>query len=151
VPVIFYVYIKKTRYACNLASNNDSLSLKIESKTLKLTQHEGYYFYYEKIYNPDPLQIKTYKVFNDFFEENNTDYISFNSNEAETIASLVIPSLKGISNNILIAETLKISFTRIPLRTKILSLKCYLYTEKYIIPKVLKISIFILHLLLNLR
>jgi SNF2 family DNA or RNA helicase len=84
-----------------------------------ITKNGEYFFYDGFIYKVDKEKRKLYITFYNAFSQEKKNIIKFDIEDSEKIASYIIPSLKKISDNIVIDSSLEEKFYQEPLNIKI--------------------------------
>lgn len=103
-----------------LLSNNNEIELRQKDKMPHpLTENGEYLFYEGFIYKVDEQKRKLYIPFYNAFLHEKKNVIKFDIDDSENIASYIIPSLKKISDKLVIDTSLEDKFYHEPLYTKI--------------------------------
>jgi SNF2 family DNA or RNA helicase len=103
--------------------NNKFILCQKEPMPTKLCNEGEYFFYQGKIYEPPKIQRYTYLPFYNRFKEESNNFIEFYEEEKDDVASFLIPSLKRISNKVIIDSSVESEFY-------IEKLKAIIYFEK---------------------
>ena len=103
--------------------NNKFILRQKEQMPTELCNDGEYFFYEGKIYEPPNDQRYAYLPFYNRFKEESNNFIEFYEEEKDDVASFLIPSLKRISNKVLIDSSVESEFY-------IEKLKAIIYFEK---------------------
>ena len=90
--------------------NNKFILRQKEQMPTKLCNDGEYFFYEGKIYEPPNVQRYAYSPFYNRFKEDSNNFIEFYEEEKDDVASYLIPSLKRISNKVIIDSSVESEF-----------------------------------------
>jgi SNF2 family DNA or RNA helicase len=104
----------------NLKLEKDKIHLiQLSEMPRPLASNGRYFFYKNNIYMPSSEQLKIYIPFYNTFMGERSYHIAFDKSDGDKIASFIVPSLKKISNKVILDENLQQDLYEEPLKVKI--------------------------------